>query len=254
MGDGGKEKAVHPTTARHDAGGDAGQDGLEALQRGLVAGAESHRPTIPTGRKGGTSLAPLFSAATSHWDFAHGRKVRQGGEVAEWPAGRARHGGLDEIPLPTGPGRLWLCGKHFVAPDPAGALLACDADQLVCLCERDELEGRYPEYVAWLVANQGAGARWYPVADLHAPSLEEAELFLDDLYRLIRSGHSVLMHCGAGIGRAGTLAAALLIRMGAPVRSALSTVAGARPMAGPEAGVQSELLERLAARQDRTSG
>lgn len=174
--------------------------------------------------------------------------------VEEWPAGRARHGGVDEVPLPAGPGRLWLCGKHFVAPDPAGALSACEADRLVCLCERDELEDRYPGYVAWLVAKAGDGAWWFPVADLHAPSLEEAELFLDGLHRLIRSGHSVLMHCGAGIGRAGTLAAGLLIRMGVPLRAAVSTVADARPMAGPEAGVQTELLHRLAAGQGRSSG
>jgi protein-tyrosine phosphatase len=147
-----------------------------------------------------------------------------------------------------------LCGKHFVGPDPATALSACAADRLVCLCERDELADRYPEYVAWLVAQEGIGAWWCPVPDLHAPSLEEAELLLDRLDRLIRSGHGVLMHCGAGIGRAGTMAAALLVEMGVPVSAALSTVATARPMAGPEAGVQSELLERLAAIQDRAAG
>jgi hypothetical protein len=166
--------------------------------------------------------------------------------VAHWPAGRSRHGGVDEIPLPVGPGRLWLCGKHFVAPDPIGALGSCEADRVVCLCEREELEGRYPEYLAWLTANEGTGAWWYPVADLHAPSLEQAVEFVDGLRQLLRSGHGVLMHCGAGIGRAGTLAAALLIRMGVPLRPALSTVAAARPMAGPEAGAQSELLDRLA--------
>jgi protein-tyrosine phosphatase len=140
-----------------------------------------------------------------------------------------------------------LCGKHFVGPDPVAALASFEADRLVCLCERDELEGRYPDYLAWLVANDGQAAWWYPVADLHAPALDDTFLFLDALRELIRSGHRVLMHCGAGIGRAGTLGAALLIRMGVPASGALSTVAAARPMAGPEVGAQSELIEHLAA-------
>ena len=55
------------------------------------------------------------------------------------------------------------------------------------------------------------------------------------------------MHCGAGIGRAGTMAAALLIRMGCDEAAARATVARARPMAGPEAGAQADLLAALAA-------
>jgi hypothetical protein len=165
--------------------------------------------------------------------------------MPEWPAGRARHGGVDEIPLPEGPGRLWLCGKHFVAPDPVGALASCPADTIVCLCERDELDQRYPGYVSWLDANQGQGAKWFPVPDLHAPPVAEALPLLADLRRLVHGGHGVLMHCGAGIGRAGTLAAALLMGMGVARSQALAMVATARPLAGPEAGAQTELLEEL---------
>jgi hypothetical protein len=166
--------------------------------------------------------------------------------MSQWPAGRARHGGVDEIPLPEGPGRLWLCGKHFVAPDPVDALAACPADRIVCLCERHELDQRYPGYVSWLAANQGQAAIWFPVPDLHAPPVAEALPLLARLRQLVHAGHSVLMHCGAGIGRAGTLAAALLMDMGVDRPQALATVATARPLAGPEAGAQTELLEELA--------
>jgi protein-tyrosine phosphatase len=55
----------------------------------------------------------------------------------------------------------------------------------------------------------------------------------------------VLLHCGAGIGRAGTVAAGLLMALGTPMDAALATVAAHRPMAGPEAGGQVELLEAL---------
>ena len=43
-----------------------------------------------------------------------------------------------------------------------------------------------------------------------------------------------------------TMAAAVLMRMGAERTVAVATVARSRPMAGPEAGAQSELLTVLA--------
>jgi hypothetical protein len=153
---------------------------------------------------------------------------------------------VDEIPLPEGPGRLWLCGKHFVAPDPVAALSACGADRVICLCERQELDDRYPRYVAWLAANAGQTAIWFSIPDLHAPSLDQVIPLLVCLRQLVHTGHGLLLHCGAGIGRAGTLAAALLMHMGMGRTQALSIVAEARPLAGPEAGAQADLLKRLA--------
>ena len=56
----------------------------------------------------------------------------------------------------------------------------------------------------------------------------------------------MLLHCGAGIGRAGTIAIAVLLAMGEPLDGAARTVADHRPMAGPEAGAQTDLLTALA--------
>ena len=117
---------------------------------------------------------------------------------------------------------------------------------MVCLNERAEIEDRYPDYVAWLRANAGARAVWAPVPDLHAPSVDAARTLLADLRRRLAAGEVLLVHCGAGIGRAGTVAAALLLDAGADLHAALATVAAARPLAGPEAGAQLELLEALA--------
>jgi predicted protein tyrosine phosphatase len=167
-----------------------------------------------------------------------------------WPRGRARHGGVDEIPLPRGPGRLWLCGKQFVGPDPEAAMARAGADRIVSLCERQELVERFPAYVAWLTAHavdgkEGARAIWFSIPDLHAPGLATVRPLLAHLRDGVAAGHGFLMHCGAGIGRAGTLAAALLMTMGADRTSAIATVARHRPMAGPEAGSQEELLIQL---------
>jgi hypothetical protein len=166
---------------------------------------------------------------------------------AAWPGERGRHGGVDEIPLPLGPGRLWLCGKHFVGPDPEEALRTSGATTVVCLNEPAELADRYPDYVSWLGRNQPARALWHPIPDLHAPHVEDATELLAELRARLAAGDGLLLHCGAGIGRAGTIAAGLLVTMGVPVDDAVATVAAHRPMAGPEAGAQAQLLAALAA-------
>jgi protein-tyrosine phosphatase len=162
-----------------------------------------------------------------------------------WPGERGRNGGVDEVPVPEGPGRLWLCGKHFVGPDVEDALRRVGATTVVCLNERDELVDRYPGYVGWLGQNQPERAVWHPVPDLHAPELDAAERLLAGLRRRLAVGEGLLVHCGAGIGRAGTIAAGLLITMGISPAMATATVAAHRPMAGPEAGAQADLLVAL---------
>ena len=163
--------------------------------------------------------------------------------MSPWHSERSRDGGVDEVPLPEGPGRLWLCGKHAVAPDPEALLERLGATTIVALNEVHELEDRYPDYVRWL--RSATNAVWHPVPDLHAPTLSETVALVDDLRRRIHSGDHVVLHCGAGIGRAGTIAAALLMRTGLSHDEALARVASSRPMAGPEAGAQRDLLVAL---------
>jgi protein-tyrosine phosphatase len=166
--------------------------------------------------------------------------------VTAWLSERSRNGGVDQIPLPAGRGRLWLCGKHFVGPDPDGALERVGADSVVCLCERDELEERYPAYVRWLGEQAPGRALWYPIPDLHAPTPAAAGALLEELRARLDAGRSLLVHCGAGVGRAGTVAAGLLMGMGWPMGQAVAHVRSHRPMAGPEAGAQTKLLHAIA--------
>jgi protein-tyrosine phosphatase len=59
----------------------------------------------------------------------------------------------------------------------------------------------------------------------------------------------VIVHCGAGIGRAGTTAILVLMALGLSASDAAAAVAAARPMAGPEAGPQRDLVDAYAAHQ-----
>jgi hypothetical protein len=155
-------------------------------------------------------------------------------------------GGIDEIPLPRVSGRLWLCGKHAVGPDPIAALERAGADTIVCLNEVDELGDRYPEYVAWLRRETAERHIWFPVPDLHAPPLADVLPLLDELHQRLDAGGALLVHCGAGIGRAGTVATLVLVGLGMGEEEALAHVAAHRPMAGPEAGSQRELVAAVA--------
>ncbi len=170
----------------------------------------------------------------------------------KWLGARGRDGGIDTVPLPAGVGvgvggGLSLCGKHAIGPDVQAALAQCGASTVVCLVEEHELDSRYPSYVQWLRAHVGADAVWFPIHDLHAPGLDRARVLLDDLHARLARGEHLLMHCAAGYGRTGTIAACLLIELGMTAPDALALVATCRPMAGPEVGAQRDLVDAVAA-------
>ncbi len=162
---------------------------------------------------------------------------------------RSLDGGLDQIPV-DGRGTLWLCGKHVVGPDPEAALeRAGGAGLIVCLNEAHEIVDRYPSYVQWLQAADGRGL-WHPIPDLHAPTVEVILPIVDRIVEALPDG--VVIHCGAGIGRAPTVAICTLLRVGYRLDDALALVADRRPMGGPESGAQQTLVETFA--RSRTSG
>ena len=152
-------------------------------------------------------------------------------------------GGIHEIPLPTLAGRLWLCGKHFIGPDPERALTSVNADHVVCLVHERELRDRYDGYISWLQLSDRA--TWYPIHDLSSPPLAEILPVYQGVVDRLSRGESVVVHCAAGIGRAGTLAVAVCQLTGMPLNEALAHVRKHRPGAGPEVGSQLDAVIAL---------
>jgi len=154
---------------------------------------------------------------------------------------------IDRIPLPRTGGALWLCGRNDVGPDPEAALAWADASMIVCLNHIDELVVRFPDYVEWLRANMGDRAIWYPIQNFHAPSARSVLPVVHMITDRLERGEGVVMHCAAGQGRAGTIAACVLMALGESTADAVRTVATHRVFAGPGSASQWALVEGVAA-------
>lgn len=155
-------------------------------------------------------------------------------------------GGVDHIPLDGTVGQLWLCGKHYVGPHHDTVRRDLNLHTVVSLVEEHELAHRYDTYLAWHKENSGKGALWFPIPDLTYPPFDEVIDFVNNVTSLVRDKGNVLIHCAAGIGRAGTTAVAVCMSLGMSMNDALDHVRAHRPMAGPEAGSQVLFIEELA--------
>ena len=116
--------------------------------------------------------------------------------------------------------------------------LDCDAianwgaSAVVTLIEPHELDALK---VAGLgEAVRARGMAWYhlPIRDVSVPcgAFEQAwEHAGPELRALVRSGASVLVHCKGGLGRAGMIAARLLVELGMAPERAIAAVRAVRP-------------------------
>lgn len=155
-------------------------------------------------------------------------------------------GGIHLVPLDGTVGQLWLCGKHFIGPHHENVQRDLNIHTVVCLVEEHELAGRYDSYIDWHRTHAGNGALWHPIPDLTYPEFDSCIDFVKNVTSIVRDKGNVVVHCAAGIGRAGTTAAAICMMLGMEMSEALDHVRAHRPMAGPEAGSQILFIESLA--------
>jgi protein-tyrosine phosphatase len=70
---------------------------------------------------------------------------------------------------------------------------------------------------------------YIPTVDDQAPTLEQLDEGVRFIKRVIDSGGTVYIHCGAGVGRAPTMAAAYLIATGMSLEGSLELIRKVRP-------------------------
>jgi predicted protein tyrosine phosphatase len=72
-----------------------------------------------------------------------------------------------------------------------------------------------------------------PTVDDTAPSLEHLHIGVGFIAEEIRRGGGVYVHCGSGVGRAPTMAAAYLVSTGVPLDEAWARIYAVRPFIRP---------------------
>lgn len=152
---------------------------------------------------------------------------------------------IDNVRAPGG-GRIGLVhcpGTHAAGMVPAGATTALDADlavladwgarALVTLLQPYELTLLGAEALGERARAQGLAWWHLPVTDGAAPGAAFERAWRDEvgpaLHAHLDAGGRLVVHCRAGIGRSGSVAARLLIERGVTTDDAIVTVRRARP-------------------------
>ena len=119
------------------------------------------------------------------------------------------------------PDQLGSCVNPSVSVSAAEELAARHVTVLINLHERADPPG--------LVAQLGAESLHLPVQNSDPPTQVQLDAGVAAISDALRSGSRVAVHCGAGLGRSGTLLAAYLVAEGAEPEVAIQQVRHARP-------------------------
>jgi ADP-ribosylglycohydrolase/protein-tyrosine phosphatase len=103
-------------------------------------------------------------------------------------------------------------------------------------------------------AVKARGMEWYhfPIRDVDVPTPEAMDRWRHlspILHRALENGDRILVHCRGGLGRAGTVAALLLIERGRSATNAMAIVRNARP-----GTIETQIQERFVASHGRHDG
>ncbi len=149
---------------------------------------------------------------------------------------------ITEVPAPGGgmlglvhcPGRRQVdgLGHHWRRDlaDDVACIAAWRPRAVLTLLEAHEFANLGVPDLAHAITAAGLTWHHFPIPDMGVPGADFARGLADaDVLEALRRGERVLIHCAAGLGRTGMLAAKLLVALGVPADEAISRVRAARP-------------------------
>lgn len=121
---------------------------------------------------------------------------------------------------------------------------------IVALTPRAEIREKSPDYDAAVEFGSPAWRWWnIPIPDFGIPGdFEDFRRHVREIADQLRNGRTILIHCGAGIGRTGTFAICVLLELGLSLAAAREEVRLAE--AGPERDPQLNLIRQYAAQME----
>ena len=155
------------------------------------------------------------------------------------------------LPLPGRCGMTLCPGRRDRGRDVSediALLKAQGVARLVALLTQAELDWAGVPDLASRARAAGLGFQHLPIRDQAVPTIAEADAVLDEVDAALRRGEDVVLHCMAGIGRAGTLAACLLTRHGLAPDDAIAVVRETRDPRSLETSAQVAFLHAYAER------
>lgn len=149
-------------------------------------------------------------------------------------------------------------GRLAVAARPRGgdwldeearAWRRAGVDGVVSLLEDQEAD-RLELVDEWRAAEcQGISFVSFPIPDRGVPASTEAAIaMIGRIKSQLDAGKNVVVHCRQGIGRAGLIAASVLMNSGINAEQAMQTVSSARGLSIPETPEQRRWIEQLPSR------
>jgi len=153
-----------------------------------------------------------------------------------------------------------VSGRLATMAHPAGgrrliadltALRDAGVDVLVSLQTVDEQAEAGLSGEADAAARAGLEFRHLPIPDMGVPDQAAVAPAVAAIAADVSAGRHVVIHCWAGIGRSSTIAAAVLIELGATPPDACATISAARGMRVPETQTQRDWLDEWAQTRPR---
>ena len=142
------------------------------------------------------------------------------------------------------PGRLLM--MPCPPADPEGSAFASlrgeGVDVVISMLARQEAEALGMAAEPVHCAGQGMTFLSHPIPDFGLPDPVVFDRLVADIKKRLLDGQRVAVHCRAGIGRSGMVAASVLVALGATASDAIARCSAARGVAIPDTAEQGEFI------------